>query len=92
MEAFIDILLQLLEDEDERPRRQTAEDTVVIIDPTPRLINGLLEVAFFVQDEQGMIVEGSIIAQAIMQNEDELLATVSTIYICYYYFKRCITL
>lgn len=74
-------MLKTLKDEDERPRRQTAIDTVVIIDPTPRLINELLELAFFVQNEQGIIINGSIIVQVIMHNEDELLATVSKLII-----------
>lgn len=71
------------DDDDERLRRQTETDgdTVIIIDPTPRLINGQLEVAFFVRDEQGMIINGSDIAQDIMLNENELLETVSKYYL-----------
>ena len=75
--AFVDLILKILKDE--RVRRQTATggDTVIIILPTPRLINEQLEVAFFVQDAQGMVVNGSDIIQVIMQNQDELLGTVS---------------
>ena len=66
---------------DERSRRQveTGEDSVIIIDPTPRLDNEVLEVAFFVLDGQGTIVDGSDVAEAIILNEDELLAAVSII-------------
>ena len=49
----------------------------MIIDPTPRLDNEVLELAFFVLDEQGIIIDGSDIAEAIVLNEDELLAAVS---------------
>ena len=68
-----------MKDEDERSRRQTEinGDTVIIIDPTPRLVNEYLELAFFVRDDQGQLVNGSDIAQDIMLNENELLATVS---------------
>ena len=68
-----------MKDEDERSRRQTEinGDTVIIIDPTPRLVNESLELAFFVRDDQGQLVNGSDIAQDIMLNESELLATVS---------------
>ena len=61
---------------DERSRRQaeTDEDSVIIIDPTPRLDNEVLELAFFVLDGQGMIVDGSDVAEAIILNEDELLS------------------
>ena len=64
---------------DERSRRQaeTGQDTVTIIDPTPRVDNEVLELAFFVSDEQGMIVDGSDIAEAIILNENDLLAAVS---------------
>ena len=64
---------------DERPRRQTeaGEDTLVIIEPTPRIINDVLELAFFVLDDQGMIVNGSDVTDAIMLNEDDLLESVS---------------
>ena len=68
-----------MKDEDERPRRQTEidGDAAIIIDPTPRLVNESLELAFFVRDDQGQLVNGSDIAQDIMLNENELLATVS---------------
>ena len=68
-----------MKDGDERSRRQTEldGDTVIIIDPTPRLVNEFLELAFFVEDDRGQLVNGSDIAQAIMMNENELLATVS---------------
>ena len=68
-----------MNDEEERSRRQTEIDgyTIIIIDPTPRLVNESLELAFFVRDDQGQLVNGSDIAQDIMLNENELLATVS---------------
>ena len=72
-----------MKDEDERSRRQTGTDggdTVTIIDPTPILINEFLELAFFVQNDQGQLVDGSDLAQIIMLNEIELLATVSIPY------------
>ena len=55
---FVDFILEIMKDE--RPRRQTeaGEDTLVIIEPTPRIINDVLELAFFVLDDQGMIVNG----------------------------------
>ena len=80
LEVFVEFILKLLKDEDERSRRQTGTDggdTVTIIDPTPILINEFLEIAFFVQNDQGQLVDGSDLAQNIMLNENELLATVS---------------
>ena len=79
MEVFVEFILKLLSDEDEQTHGQTEldGDTVIIIDPTPRLVNEFLELAFFVQDDQGQLVNGFDIAQAIMLNENELLATVS---------------
>ena len=53
---------------------------MTIIDPTPILINEFLELAFFVQNDQGQLVDGSDLAQNIMLNEIELLATVSISY------------
>ena len=74
---FVDFILEIMKDE--RPRRQTeaGEDTLVIIEPTPRIINDVLELAFFVLDDQGMIVNGSDVTDAIMLNEDDLLESVS---------------
>ena len=74
---FVDFILEILKDERSRRQTETEEDIVVIIEPTPRLINEVLEVAFFVMDDQGMIVNGSDVIDSIMLNEDDLLEAVS---------------
>lgn len=77
--AFVEFILKILKDERRRRQTTTGGITVIFVDPTPRVIDGVLEVAFFVQDEQGMIVSGSDIAQTVRENEDDLVATVSGI-------------
>jgi len=78
--AFADFILKLLKDERLRRQTTTSGNTLIIIDPTPRLVNEQLELAFFIEDEQGMVVNGFEIAQAILQNENELITAVSKYY------------
>jgi len=63
----------------ERLRRQvtTGGITVMIIAPTPRLVNGQLEVAFIVINQQGTLVNGSEVYQATMENQEQLIEAVS---------------
>ena len=65
-----------------RRRRQTSSDFVVLfIDPTPRINNGSLEVAFIVQDNQGRVFSGTTLLSDIEDNEDDLLNAVSKHYV-----------
>jgi len=49
----------------------------MFIAPTPRLVNGVLEVAFFVISTQGMLFDGDAVFEAVEENEEELIQTVS---------------
>ena len=75
---FILSILQLA-----RRRRQVAtEFTVIFIEPTPRLVNGVLEVAFFVESSQGTVFDGDTVFKAVEENEEELVQAVSSCYPC----------
>jgi len=59
---------------------------VIIIAPTPRLVENQLEVAFIVKNEQGMLVNGTGVYRSVLENQQQLLETVSRI------FEKCINI
>lgn len=81
-DEFTSFILSLVDNS--RRRRQTSSDFVVVfISPTPRINNGSLEVAFFVQNNQGRIFSGTALLSEIEGNEDELLNAVSYLYVTF---------
>ena len=50
----------------------------MFIAPTPRLVNGMLEVAFFVISTQGMLFDGDAVFEAVEENEEDLIQAVSS--------------
>jgi len=59
---------------------------LIIIAPTPRLVESQLEVTFIVKNEQGMLVNGTGVYQSVLENQQQLLETVSRI------FEKCINI
>ena len=77
MEAFSEFILSTLSVA-RRRRQVTTELIVMFIAPTPRLVNGVLEVAFFVISTQGMLYDGDAVFEAVEENEEELVQAVSS--------------
>ena len=79
MTEFIIFITSLVSDVDDRVRRQvtTTETIVMIIAPTPRLVNGQLEVAFIVINQQGTLLNGTEVYDTVVENEEELVKAVS---------------
>ena len=76
MEAFSEFILSTLSVA-RRRRQVTTELIVMFIAPTPRLVNGVLEVAFFVISTQGVLYDGDAVFEAVEENEEELVQAVS---------------
>jgi len=75
-DEFASYILGLVDNS--RQRRQISSNFVVVfIAPTPRINNGSLEIAFFVQNSQGMLFSGTVLLSEIEDNEDDLLNAVS---------------
>ena len=66
---------------DERLRRQATNEgsIVMIVAPTPRIVEGQLEVAFIVINQQGTLFNGDEVYEAVLSNEDQLVEAVSKI-------------
>lgn len=60
-------------------RRQTrvTADQVVIIKESVRMVDGTLQVAFFVMSPEGGVVSGERLADAVRQEEEQIAASVS---------------
>ena len=50
---------------------------MVIIAPTPRIVDGQLEVAFIVVSQQGTLLNGTEVYEAVVENEEQLVEAVS---------------
>ena len=63
----------------ERLRRQASatRNIVMIIAPTPRLVDGRVEIAFIILDQQRALLNGSEIYETIMENDKQLAEAVS---------------
>ena len=49
----------------------------MIIAPTPRIVDGQLEVAFIVISQQGTLLNGTEVYEAVVENEEQLVEAVS---------------
>lgn len=49
----------------------------MIIAPTPRIVDGQLEVAFIVVSQQGTLLNGTEVYEAVVENEEQLVEAVS---------------
>ena len=65
-----------------RRRRQVTSSSVIYVEPSPQVVEGNLQVVFFVVSANSSVISGDQVVNAITTNKDSLQQAVSECSFC----------